>query len=145
MSGLQQGPEIFKWILDRADKSLYKTKTDAERFAFAEIFAHMADWEPISMGRMQSCVEAPGSTVQVWDEIQRAIDLKYLETDPAEQLELWTRLRADTIQFLSENADGNWEKSVLHPERGIVSLADVANMEVAHDTYHIRQLLDFLA
>lgn len=138
------GPSSIKWIVDHASADLYDTKTDADRFTFREIVAHMADWEPILLSRMKQTIDNPGSILTPIDEGQRAIDLRYGETDPTVEATLWISLREATIRFLEENGPGNWEKSVVHPERGVQTLYDMANLELGHDAYHIEQLLHFL-
>jgi len=144
LSGLHNGPLIVKWIVERAPMEIYDTRTDPERFTFREIIAHLVDWEPIVVSRMRQTIERPGSVLIVWDEAQRAVDGKYGETDPREQAEKLIVLRQETIRFLQDEASGNWDATVTHPERGPQSLYDMANLELGHDTYHVEQLLQFL-
>src|SRR6185312_4556639 len=91
--GLQKGPEVIRWIVDHADESVWDQKTDPERFSFREVIAHLADWEPITLGRMRQANERPGSTLEVWDEVQRAIDMDYASLDPRVELDRWIELR----------------------------------------------------
>jgi len=135
----------MRWIVRHAPEEIYDTKTDPERFTFREVLAHMVDWEPITLSRMRQAKEQPGSTLVAYDEVQRAIDFNYTATNPLEEVEKWAALRTATVKYLEEEAPGSWDLSVLHPERGKVTLYDLANMEACHDIYHIEQLLEFLS
>jgi hypothetical protein len=145
LSSLRKGPIIVRWIVAHASPDIYDTKTDPERFSFREAVAHLADWEPILHDRMKQIKFNPGSTLPAYDEGQRAILLNYAAVDPVEAVGRWEMARADSIRFLEKEAPGFWESTARHSERGEISLYDLANMEVAHDTYHIEHLLQFLA
>jgi len=144
LSSLEKGPMIVRWIVNHASPDIYDTKNDPERFTFREVVAHLADWEPILHARMKQIKEQPGSVLIPYDEVQRAIDLDYASIDPKEAVERWAAIRADSIEFFRDEAPGFWDSTALHPERGDISLYDLATMEIAHDTYHVEQLLEFI-
>jgi len=144
LSSLRKGPIIVRWIVTHASPEAFDKKSDTERFSFREGVAHLADWEPILHDRMKLIKENPGGVMTVYDEVQRAADMDYANVDPAEAVERWAAAREESIRFLEENTPGLWNSSAIHPERGEVSLYDIANMEVAHDTYHIEHLLQIL-
>ena len=144
VSSLEKGPQIVKWIVDHADPEVYDRKTDPDRFTFREVIAHLSDWEPIVLGRLKQAKEHPGSTLVAFDEGQRAIDHDYASTDPIKEVEKWTASRTKTIQFLTEEAPGYWELAGVHPQRGVLTIYDLANFAACHDTYHVEQLLRFL-
>ena len=135
---------IVRWIVEHAPSSVYDTKTDPERFTFREAVAHLADWEPILQERMRQIKDQPGSIIVAYDEGKRAIDENYAAINPADAVEQWAKSRAESIEYFEKEAPGFWDSVARHPERGDISLYDLANMEVAHDTYHIEHLLGFL-
>jgi len=145
LSSLRKGPIIVGWIVAHATPEIYDTKTDPDRFSFREAVAHLADWEPILHERMKQIKFNPGSVVPAYDEGQRAIQLNYAAVDPAEAIKRWEASRAESIRFFEHEAPGFWNNYAKHPERGEISLYDLANMEIAHDTYHIEHMLQFLA
>src|SRR3984885_1867781 len=144
LSSLEKGPIIVRWIVDYASPEVYDTKTDPERFTFREAVAHLADWEPILHDRMAQIRDRPGSTLTPYDEVQRAIDENYAAVDPKEAVERWAKDRAESVRFFREEGPDHFDKAALHPERGQISLYDLAHPKVPHDTYHIEQLLQFL-
>jgi hypothetical protein len=144
LSSLRKGPVIVQWIVAHASPEIYDTKTDPERFSFREAVAHLADWEPILQDRMRLIKYNPGSLMPAYDEGQRAIQLNYSAVDPKEAVARWQAAREESVRFFESEGPGSWDAVAVHAERGEVSLYDLANMEVAHDTYHVEHLLQFL-
>ena len=144
LSSLRKGPNIVRWIVAHAPESVYDTKTNPDRFSFREAVAHLADWEPILQDRANLIKDHPGSTLVAYDEGQRAIDQNYADIDPKEAVERWAKAREESVQFFEKDAPGHWYSVARHQERGDISLYDLATMEIAHDTYHIEHLLEFL-
>lgn len=102
----------------------------------------MADWEPIFYARMVQAVAEPGSVLQVWDEGERAEQMGYAEMDHASCMEAFRRSRGETVAWLEALPEHEWSKSALHPERGTLTVTDMAVTMLGHDVYHIKQLLD---
>ncbi len=144
LSCLAKGPNIVRWIVDHASPEILDTKTDPERFSFREAVAHLADWEPILQDRARIIRFEEGGILQGYDESQRALDMDYATVDPKEAVERWAAARAESTAFFENEGPGHWEQVARHTERGDISLYDLANMEVCHDTYHIEHLLSFL-
>lgn len=135
-------------ILERLFKALPAEALDeAEpgRFSPREVIAHMADWEPILLARLHQTVDQPGSTLEIWDEGQMALDHNYAGSDPGEQLRLFADRRKDTVGYLKNLAADDWQKRVTHPERGELSVYDQATMILGHDIYHIEQVSALLS
>jgi hypothetical protein len=142
--GLELAPLTYERLVRAIPESRWDEKTDLERFSLREAVAHVVDWEPILLQRMKTAVESPGSTVTPYDEGRRAVDMNYAATHPLEQAKLYRERRADTIAFLRNLPAENWANSVVHPERGEVSVNDLANMLLGHDHYHLEHLSQLL-
>lgn len=142
--GLEAGPRTIQRLIRKIDLELMDVPTHPERFSPRYVVAHLADWEPISRGRMQAAVEAPGSPVPGIDEVVRAKEQGYANWDPHEQAEAFLLRRAETIAFLKSLAPEDWSKTAVHSERGEMTVYDYANMELGHDLYHVIQLCSVL-
>ena len=116
--------------------------THEGRFTPREVLAHLADWEPILLQRIKMAVQSPGATVSPYDEGQMAVDNHYSDWEPDASLNKFREERAKTVAYLQGLGDGDWNSTVLHPERGHLSVADIANMVACHDVYHMRQLME---
>ncbi len=138
--GLEFGPKVVARIMEDLDPSVLDSPTAPNRFTPREVVAHLADWEPILRGRMQSAKDNPGGPVHAIDEGERAKQQKYGETDWKEQCRLFRERRAETIAWLRALKDEDWNLHAMHSERGRETIYDMANMFLGHDLYHIEQL-----
>lgn len=131
-----------------AEKELLRSAGDFDvrpnpnRFSMREVVAHLADWEPIMLTRIQTGVDSPGATINAYDEGQMAVDHDYAASDPLERLRAWKSDRAKSIEYISKLTDDDFAKPVVHPERGRMTVGDIAHMLVSHDIYHLEQLAE---
>jgi hypothetical protein len=144
LSALEAAPMIFERLLTHIPGTRIDEKLDPERFSPREVMAHLADWEPIFRERMRTAVEAPGSPIEAFDEGQRAIEGRYAESDPRERLLEFGHARRRTLELLRRLSREEMARTMVHPERGELSVYDYANMMIGHDTYHVEQLTRYL-
>jgi hypothetical protein len=142
--GLRLGPMAIERIVQKIDASRYDQRTDPDRFSLREAVAHLADWEPILLGRMKMAVDAPGSTISGIDEGQRSIAQGYNSKDPVQEALRYRELREETIRFLQARSPEDWSKTVIHSERGLQTLEDQASLLLGHDHYHLEHLTQYL-
>lgn len=138
LPGLELSPVLLRRILERIPESEWDTPTEPDRFTFREAVAHLADWEPILRDeRLKTALNQPGGTFAVYDESDRAIEKQYSTQDPWEALAEFERERAKTVEFVRTIPREAYANRVIHPERGEMMLADVANMLIGHDLFHL--------
>src|SRR5688500_9137133 len=119
------GPPTVERIFNHIDPSGWDHPIDPDRFSPREIIAHLADWEPIMLGRMQMAVERPGAVLEAYDEVKMAEEHGYGISDPRVQLERWKRARTVTASWVKSLSPQDWSKTVRHPERGDQSAEDL--------------------
>jgi len=141
---LEFGPTIQKRLVSQIECGRLDEPTAPGRFSAKEAIAHLADWEPIALARMHQAIEKPGSTVEAFDEGEMAIAHGYAQTDIEEQLRMYASRRSTTAAFLRNLKDEDWGKAIHHPERGVMTVADQANLLLGHDLYHIEQITTLL-
>jgi hypothetical protein len=142
--GLEAGPRTIQRLIRMVPAEKMDVPTHPDRFTPREVICHLADWEPISRGRMQTAQTTPGATVPDLDEGQRAKDQNYAAWDPQKTAELFINRRAETIAWLSGLADEDWKKIAVHSVKGPMSIYDYANLELGHDMYHVQQICEAL-
>lgn len=140
ISALELGPVVVTRILERIPEERMDVAAEEGRFTPRQVIAHLADWEPIDRERILSGVNNPGSTIQPFDEMEMAIRNHYSDADVAERCEMLSRERAKTVELIKGLKADDWAKTVHHPERGTLNVADLCNLVVGHDMYHIEQL-----
>ena len=142
---IRHTPAILERMLDQIPADRHKDVLNEGRFNLLEIIAHLADWEQILLDRMVLTVKHPGSTLQGYDESERAIEQKYNDKEIYHEIQVFANRRRDTIAFLETLTPEQFELKATHSERGELSLYDQANMIVGHDLYHIEQVSEYLS
>lgn len=145
LPSLEVGPRAIERLMDHVDPLRIDLPTHPDRFTPREVVAHLADWEPIFLWRMKQCLQVSGGTIEGIDEGVRAVEQNYAKLDWREQSRLFKERRAETAAWLRSVKEGDWEKFVVHNERGKQTLYDQANMLLGHDLYHIDQLCEVVA
>lgn len=126
--------------LSQFSPSEFDLRPDPERFSLREVICHLADWEPIMLARMKVGVDTTGGAIQAFDEGQMAIDHDYASKDPMIVISDWEASRDKTIAFVEALSEEQMANEVVHPERGRMTVSDIANMIVCHDIYHLEQV-----
>jgi len=144
LKGLEVTLKSIERITEEFRPGAFDIRPDQKRFSMREVIAHLADWEPIFLGRMKRALEAPGSTIESYNEEERAIQEDYASKSPHEQMNVWKTERRKTIDFLESISSEDWKKTVEHPERGALTIEDIAHTLVCHDLYHLEQLQEML-
>ena len=144
LPALKAGPVVLERLIRLIGPDRLDTPLEPDRFTPREVIAHLADWEPIMLGRLQQAIDHPGSTVQVWDEGEMAIQNRYSETNIDEQLMKYAAHRAETIARIEKLTPDELKLTIVHPERGSMTVDDQASLLIGHDAYHIEQLSAYL-
>jgi len=145
LPALRLAPAAIAAIVRAVPESGYDKKVDPERFSLREAVCHIADYESINLGRMQAAIENPGGVVLGIDEGELAITNGYARADIEEQLARIAEGRRSILAFLESVGTDDWKHTVVHNEKGEMTLYDQANLLMAHDTYHIEHLTRYLS
>lgn len=138
--GLRLAPKSFAHILRALSADALDRHTDPDRFTVREVIAHLADWEPILRGRIESALSEDNPAIQSYDESERAISQNYSAQDPWVALENWQRERAKTADLCKSLTAEQWSRPFTHPERGRMTVETMASFLHGHDHYHLEQI-----
>ncbi len=144
LKSLGLGPVVIRRLVGLIPDSMHDTALADDRFTVREVVAHLADWEALFRGRMETAFASPGSSIVVHDEGDRAVELKYAQSDIWKQLDLYTAERAKTQAFLNTLSKEQFDLTYIHPAFGTMIIEDQANMLIGHDMYHVEQLTAYL-
>jgi hypothetical protein len=144
LASLPLSPQAFERLAAHIPERRFDERTDPDRFTFREAIAHLADWEPIFLQRIQAGVDKPGAEIFGMDETQRAIDQRYESWDVKESLRIFAEAREQTVRYLRALTAAQWETTVVHNEKGSMTAYDQANMLLGHDIYHFDHATQFL-
>lgn len=142
LNTLEAAPKVVKSLIAFIDKDKLDQPTHRDRFTPRQVLAHLADWEPIFLERMIAGFKTPGAHVQGMDEGVRAEEQRYDQWKIEDCLSMFEGRRAETTSWLKSLTRDDWQKKIVHSEKGEMTLEDNANMLLGHDLYHLEQLSD---
>lgn len=146
LTALNATPEVLEAFLKPlpADDPRWDLRPDPERFTLREIVAHLADWDPIFTERMEQTVTEELPFLPDKDEGQMALDHDYAHQDPHAALAHFRTARAALVVFLSGLTDADWSRVAMKEPHGPVTLERQAILVLAHDGYHMEQVVRWL-
>jgi len=128
-----------------ADSFVWNTQPDPDRFSLREIVAHLADWEEVFRGRFERTLGEDRPLLQRPDVSQRAEDLGYGQADPTECLARFREKRASLTGWLRSLSDDDWARGAHLDRMGDIPLEALPSLVLSHDSYHLRQVAEWLA
>lgn len=146
LTALNATPEVLEAFLKPlpTDDPRWDLRPDPDRFTLREIVAHLADWDPIFTSRMERIVKEDLPVIPNLDEGQIALDHDYAHQDPHAGLARFRTARAALVVFLSGLTDADWSRVGVKEPLGPVTLERLAVVVLAHDGYHMEQVVQWL-
>jgi hypothetical protein len=143
LHGLKATPAVLETLLRGVTDAEADRRPDPERFTIREVTAHLADWEPVWLERMERMRSEESPLLQGYDEGQWAIDHNYAQADVAEQAALFRSGRERLIAFLESLDPDEWARTGRHTQWGTLRIYDLAAQVLGHDGYHTRQIIEW--
>lgn len=109
------------------------------KWSALQILQHLADTESIYSNRYRFAVAQDGVTIGGFDQEAWAANLWRGDEPLSEVFEQLAALRTINLRFLARLDDEQWERSVMHAERGRESVAHLAKLHAGHDLVHRNQ------
>lgn len=103
-----------------------------------QIVAHLADTEIAFGFRLRQCLSEPHHVIQPFD--QDRWQALMPDRDTREALQAFRALRVGTLGLAQALSPDLLSRPVTHPERGVMTVADVVATIAGHDLNHLRQL-----
>ena len=136
--------ELGRLIEGRSLDDLVRPAQDGG-WGLVEIIPHFRDWEVIYAERLDLILAEDPATVQEYDDSLWAIEHGYRDLDPRETFAEFVGLRERLVERLGELARPEWQRIVVLPKRGRVTLHWLMSSLYDHDTKHLVQARDVLA
>ncbi len=137
-------PELGRLIEGRSHDDLVRPAQDGG-WGLVEIIPHFRDWELINVERLDLILAENPATVQEYDDSLWAIEHGYRDLDPRETFAEFSGLRERLVERLAELPRPEWQRIVVLPKRGRVTLHWLMSSLYDHDTKHLVQARDVLA
>lgn len=143
---LERAPSVFERLMRRIGEESWDARRHEERFTPREVVAHLADWEPIFRARANEVLASPGATVEAFDESERAISLDYASWEVEASLLRFRAERETSMVLFRGLTEADLATPFVHPDfpGSKYNLERLLSMLVAHEAYHVEQLIEYL-
>lgn len=143
---LENAPSVFERLMRLIGEEGWDRRRHEGRFTPREVVAHLADWEPIFRARANEVLASPGATIEVLDESERAIALDYATWDVESSLLRFRAERETSMALFRGLAEAELATPYVHPDfpGRKFNLERHLSMLVAHEAYHVEQLIEYL-
>jgi hypothetical protein len=110
------------------------------KWSVRQVVQHLADAELVGGFRFRMMLAHDSPALPGYDQDAWAERLRYQDSDWAAALEDFAALRAANLRLLTEATPADFERCMVHSERGNESLGYMIRMYAGHDLVHLRQI-----
>lgn len=142
--GLEASPGVLERLLEAVPDDRWDVRTDPDRFTMREVYAHLADWEPVLLARLKGTLENDNFVLPNYDPGELAIQHSYNRSDPFASVDKLRRHRAATVALIRSMPPEAAKRIGVHPIRGHMTIADQIAAMLGHDMYHVEQVSQHL-
>lgn len=145
VEGLVAGPILVGSALNRfkAGDPFWDARPELDRFTPREIIAHLADWEPIFLERLNRMLAEDHPDLPGYDEGKIAEDREYARSEPLLSLERLHEGRSVLVSAVRAMPAEGWLRTAHRGGVGDVTVGELVAMIVGHDSYHAHQLIRY--
>jgi hypothetical protein len=137
---LSSNMEVFEGLTSGLLKEQATWKPRPEKWSIVEVINHLYDEERDDFRkRLDLMISHPGEEWPKIDPPGWAVEREYIKRDLQESLENFLNERRESLKWIGQLRDVNWQATYNHP-LGPIQAGDLMSSWLAHDYLHIRQL-----
>jgi len=137
---LREAPARAARVLQALPADLVRTRP-GERWSIAEHVGHLADLEPLWLGRVQDVLEGRERLRDADLENRATWEANHNERDVEEIVADFVRLRGALVDTVSALDDARLQRSALHPRlEQPMSILDLCFFVAEHDDHHLAMI-----
>jgi hypothetical protein len=112
------------------------------KWSTLEVICHLADSDQAWCHRMKRVVAEENPLLIGYDESRFTAALDYHQHDVKAELALLDGMRQQMATILRGLPEASWARRGIHSERGLVTLTEMLENEVAHIPHHIKHIFE---
>lgn len=137
--------EVLHRLIDGVPEKELKRSPAPGKWSVAEILAHLAESEIVTVWRYRQMIENSGGPLSAYDQDQWAHIGKYGSRDAKSSLRLFTDLRNVNLEMFARLTQEEWQRFGVHAERGKTTVETLARHIAGHDRNHVEQIQKILS
>ncbi len=142
LAELESNAETIRALVNGISQQEAQVKPAPEAWSILEVVSHLYDEEINDFRpRLDIMLHRPTEPFAANDSAAAVTERSYNERDLAEMLEAFLAERRKSLAWVKGLANANWDVSYTTPWRTLTA-GDMFTSWVAHDTLHLRQLVE---
>jgi hypothetical protein len=142
ISLLAKTPHLLETLLGDLPGELLHWKPAPDRWCISEVLAHLVSLEEVYADRAMRMVAEELPVLATYNPDGAAARGDYTRGSAGENLALFTRTRRTTLALLTGLPDSAGSLPGVHPELGVVTVAQMLSGWANHDLGHVRQIAE---
>jgi hypothetical protein len=136
----RRGPEVLAMVMTGSAGPESDFSTAPGKWNIRTMIRHLADTELVFAQRFRAMLAEDNPVLTVFDQDAWASKLDYAARKPADSLDHFRRLRADSHELLKSAPAEAFARTGQHPARGQVTIQDLMAICVKHVESHAQQI-----
>jgi len=147
IDGIEGTPAVLSVVLASLaeNDSRWDARPDPDRFTLREMIAHLSDWDPIFVSRVERMRDETDPFLESVDEEALCQTNCYADQNPWVNFDRLKNSRPILVALMRALPAEAWGRTGNREFVGEIDLFHLATMILGHDSYHIRQVAEFLA
>ena len=141
---LEKNKKTFEALLSDLPEAMVRWRPASDKWSMLEIVCHLYDEEREDFGaRVRRLLDEPGTPFTPIDPQGWVAARNYAAQDYHQRLNDFLTARSDSIKWLNQLQNPQWNNSYDHPNFGKMTAGMVLANWLAHDYLHIRQIIRY--
>ena len=145
MAQLVGTADKYSAVIGGLSAEALKKRPDEKNWSAVEILCHMRDTDESFFYRFQTILAVDEYKFPTADADRLASDRQYIRNDAIEALSAFRKRREENIELLKTLIPEQWERAGIHPKRGRMTITNIVELMVRHDSDHLEQLKKAIA
>lgn len=144
IGALESNALVFSYLMRELpeDSPRWDARPDAERFSLREMVAHLLDYDTVCRERFERLIREDEPELPNWDEDEAAEH--YSGRNPLHDLEHLQESRRMLAAWIEGLSEDEWQRTGSRPGVGKFSVEQGVSLMLGHDSYHLRQTVEWL-
>lgn len=136
---------IHTWVSTLAPETITTYRDSGNGWTVLEVLCHLRDFEMVFFQRARITVEQDNGALPFPKPDELAAENHYNAQDLNAVLSEWKQHREGLVAYFRERPASDWDRTAVHPTRGLLSLAQQLCLATLHDTIHLEQMVRIMA
>ena len=138
---LTDNQKVIVDLVSPVSEDQMRWKPSSGTWSLLEVINHLYDEERDDFRRrLEFTFHRPGEPWPPIDPEAWVVEREYNTRDPRESLDLFCTERGQSLSWIADHRDEDWNTAHEHPNLGVMRAGDLLASWMAHDYLHIRQL-----